>query len=237
MTALPASRLPFTVGALVRRRLRELHRSPEQLAQAVDVPTEYIADLISGARRPPLPGRTDIYEKMTTFLRLGRNDLGGCARAERAEAAPAAAPAPDAAVRRLMLELCEPATARAFERRRGRRATAELTGFLQRLLDVTQGVVRRHLDDQLALRLAAGERGVSYQAWRLTVLEFLDATADTLTAGDLIEFVQPRIARWDVDFETGVLRVALRRQEPRDRGLRAPSGARRAAAAAREAEE
>ena len=52
---------------------------------------------------------------------------------------------------------------------------------------------------------------------RLKVLEFLDVTADTLTTDHFAEFVRPRIARWDVDLETGVLRVSLRSQEPRQR--------------------
>jgi hypothetical protein len=55
-----------------------------------------------------------------------------------------------------------------------------------------------------------------------------------VTIDHLAEFVQPRIARWDVDLPTGVLRVVLRAQEPRERVRRAPpSGrgeARRAAA-------
>jgi len=92
--------------------------------------------------------------------------------------------------------------------------------FIQRLLDITQGAVRRLLDDQVSLRLAAGQRGISYEVLRLSVLEFLDATPDTLTTDDVVQFVQPRIARWDVDLETKVLRVALRGQEPRDRGRR-----------------
>ena len=54
-------------------------------------------------------------------------------------------------------------------------------------------------------------------ALRLKVLEFLDVTADTLTGDHFTEFVRPRIARWDVDLESGVLRVSLRSQEPRQR--------------------
>jgi len=49
------------------------------------------------------------------------------------------------------------------------------------------------------------------------VLEFLDLTADTLTPEDLKEFVRPRISSWDVDLETGVMRVVLRTHAPRDR--------------------
>ena len=237
MTSSLPLKQPATIGALLRRRLREVNRSREQLAEALEVPGAYLDDLISGARRPPLPARTDIYEKMTSFLRLGRNDLAACASAERADAARAAIPAPEAGVRRLLLDLCEPGTARTLERRRAQRGSAELAGFIQRLLDVTQGAVRRLLDDQISLRLAAGARGTTYLELRLDVLEFLDATPDTLTTDDLTEFVQPRIARWDVNLETGVLWVALRGHEPRERGRRAPSAAPPPVAARLEAED
>lgn len=223
MTASPASKSPATLGELLRRRLREIKRSQEELAEAIEVPAEYVDDLIEGARRPPLPGRTDIYEKMTSFLRLGRNDVVACARAERASAARVGTgPGPD--VRRLLLELCEPSRAKELERRRTRRGGAEeLAAVMQRVLDVAQGAVRRVLDDRIGLRLAAAERGRSYVAMRLRVLEFLDATPDTLTTDHLTEFLRPRIARWDVDLETGVLRVVLREHEPRPRERRAPA--------------
>jgi hypothetical protein len=217
---LPASKQSSTVGELLGRRLREVNRSAEQLAEVAQVPATYIDDLISGSRRAPLPARTDIYEKMTSFLRLGRNDLVSCARSERASAAAQAPVGPDASVRRLLLELCEPETAKVLEKQRGKRGKEDLVDFIQRLLDITQGAVRRQLDDQVSLRLAAGERGVSYADLRLSVLEFLDATPDTLTTDDVARFVHPRIAKWDVDLETRVLRVALRGQEPRDRGRR-----------------
>jgi len=228
MTSTPASR-PATLGQLLRQRLREMSRSPEQLAEALQVPTAYVNELITGARRPPLPGRTDVYEKMTSFLRLGRNELASYARAER-EDDPPTPRAPEAGVQRQLLELCEPATARALERRRSQRGSAELAGLIGRVLAVTQGSVRRLLDDEVRLRLAAGQRGTTYVALRLDVLEFHDATADTLTVDNLAEFIQPRIARWDVDLETGVLRVALRTQEPRERGGRAPNRGRPVAA-------
>jgi hypothetical protein len=82
---------------------------------------------------------------------------------------------------------------------------------------VAQGAVRRTLDDQIAVRLAAAERGSTYVDMRFKVLEFLDVTADALTAEDLAEFLRPRISRWDVDLETGVLRVVMRAHGPREK--------------------
>src|SRR5438309_7152408 len=66
---------PVKVGQLLRRRLRELKRTPRELAEAVQVTEDYMADLVSGRRRPPAPGRSDLYAPMTKFLRLHRNDL------------------------------------------------------------------------------------------------------------------------------------------------------------------
>jgi hypothetical protein len=198
-----------------------MKRSAEELAEAVEVPTEYIDDLIAGSREPPLPGRTDVYERITSFLRLGRRDLSACLPAERAGAGAAGPSAPGTQVRRLLLALCAPATAQELERRRARRGSAELVDLIRRLLDVTQGAVRRVLDDHIGLRLAAAERGSSYVAMRLKVLDFLDATPGTLTVGALTEFLQPRIALWDVELETGVMRVVLR---PWERSARPASG-------------
>jgi hypothetical protein len=81
------------------------------------------------------------------------------------------------------------------------------------------------LNDPLVLRAAATQHGSSFTAVRLRVLEFLDKTPATLTAADVEEFIRPRVTHWEVDFETGVLRVVLRGQEARDRDRRVPSRA------------
>jgi hypothetical protein len=214
MMSSPATQ-PVTVGELLRRRLQEMKRSPEELAEAVEVPVEYISDVITGSREAPLPGRTDVYERMTSFLRLSRHDLVNCVRPKRSGTSGLRAH-----VRRQLLALCEPKTARQLEQRRGRRSSAELFDILGRLLNVAQGAVRRALDDHIQLRLAAAERGSSYVAMRLKVLDFLDATPATLTDDALTEFLEPRVALWDVELETGVLRVVLR---PWERSRR-PSG-------------
>ncbi len=214
---------PMPVGKLLRQRLRETERSAEDLAEAVQLPKEYIDDLIAGRRRPPQPGQTDLYDRMTSFLRLSRNDLALCASAEREATEPKRRTALKPTVRRQLLELCEPKTAEELEARRAENGGAELMDFIQRLLEVTQGAVRRMLDDQIGLRVAAERYGGTYAAMRLRVLEFLEATPETLTMDDLARFLQPRVTLWDVDLETGVLRVVLRSQEPRERHRRRPN--------------
>src|SRR5438034_734462 len=44
---------PVKVGQLVRRRLRELKRTPRELADAVQVSEDYIVDIVAGRRRRP----------------------------------------------------------------------------------------------------------------------------------------------------------------------------------------
>src|SRR3989442_8397948 len=139
MTSSPPSKLPVTVGELLRRRLREMKRSPEELAQAVEVPTEYIDDLIAGYREAPLPGRTDVYERMTSFLRLGRRDLAACTRAERAGAAPAGASRSRAEGRRLFLPLWGPRAAAGFQPRRSRGRRAPVGDLFPQVRDKAQG--------------------------------------------------------------------------------------------------
>src|SRR5881296_1614259 len=116
MAAATPLKQPVKVGLLMRRRLRELKRTPRELAEAVQVPETYIADLLAGRRRPPAPGRTDVYDRMTKFLRLHRNDLPTCARAER-EGDTGGHRRPDVKVRDLLLALCDPVKVRVVNRR------------------------------------------------------------------------------------------------------------------------
>jgi hypothetical protein len=208
---------------MLRQALRQAQRSADELAAAIQVSPEYVQDLIAGRRRPPLPGRTDVYDRMASFLRLGRHALETCALAERSATAGVASPGSSSEVSAALLSLCEPETAREITRRAKRDGGAELARLTQRLLGVVQGMVRRVLDDQVGLRLAAAERGVEYVGLRVRLLEFLDGAPETLTLADLAEHVAPRIARWDVDLDADVLRVVLRTHEPQNRGRRRPN--------------
>jgi len=222
--AIPLKR-PVKVGQLVRRRLRELKRTPRELAEALQVTERYIAELVSGRRLPPAPTRADVYAPMTKFLRLHRNDLPTCARAEREEEGPSRR-RPSPRVRDLLLELCEPARARALSRRVVQKRVGGESPPLdalvvQRLLEVAQGFVRRQLDDEVGIRVAASREGCTYLELRMKLLEFLDATAASLSPEDVEDFIRPRIGTWDLDFETQTMRIVLRTQEPAPRQKRA----------------
>jgi hypothetical protein len=214
------------LGELVRGALRDQGRSLDDLADAAQVTRAYMQELVGGRRRPPLPGRGDVYDKMAAFLRISRPLLEASALAGRqARAAdPAAGPAPEVA--EALLALCEPETARVLKRRRARDGGAELAQVTRRVLDVVHGLVRRMMDDELGVRVAAMSSGSTYVAVRVALLEFLDTTPETLTLADLTQHVVPRVARWDVELEGNIVRVVLRPSEPRESGRRRPQARR-----------
>ncbi len=196
-----------TIGQMVKKRLKELESSPEDLAAAIDIPVAYVEDLMAGRRTPPAPGRTDIYAGMTTFLKLARNELATIAEEEREAVAATKPKAIKADVVRALLALCEPETAKDLAKRAKRAGGVEFWTIVQRLLDATRGMIRRSLNDHAALRTTAGRSAVPYSALRMQILDFLEVTPSTLTTEDVAKFLKPYVAKWDFDRETGIMRV------------------------------
>ena len=212
-TATPLTR-PVKVGDLVRRRLRELGRTQGELAAALDLPEVYVADLVAGRRRPPALAQGDFYDGMTRFLRLHRNDLLLCARAERGDGDPVRRRA-GRRVRELLFALCEPARARVLTRRIARTGGTELEHVIvDRLLSVAKGFARRQLEDEFGVRVAARRAGLRSSERRMQLLDFLDTTPNTLTPAHIVDFIQPRVAGWDIDLETRAMRIVLRSGDP-----------------------
>jgi hypothetical protein len=207
-----------TLAGLVRRQLADLGATTAALADAIDLPVEYVDDMVHGRRRPPSPGRTDIYDRMTKFLRMGRKLLATAAEADRGPLGDVPDPSNDTA--KALMALCNAETAQALAKRG---AKADRSAYLQRLLDLVQSAVCRLLEDPAALRIAASRRGTTHAEQRARIHVFVDTTLDALTPTDVAEYVHPRIAQWDVDLETGVLTLVLRGHEPRDRHRRTPS--------------
>ncbi len=212
--AVPTLKEPIEVRSLLAKRLKELEHTHEALAEAAEVPTQYIDDLLAGKRPPPLPGRSDLYDRMASFLKVALSDLELCATFERGAPSTVKPRTPKPAIRTPLLALCDPKTAKKLEARRAKQGPAELVGYIQRVLGVVQRTVRRSLADRMGLRLQARHSGKTYETARLEVLDFLDTTAATLTAAEVAKFIQPRIAKWDVEIDTGVLRVVMQGQEP-----------------------
>ena len=63
------------VCLVIRARLKELGFEQKDLAAAAEVTDSYVSQLLTRKKLPPAPDRTDIYEKMETFLKLSSGTL------------------------------------------------------------------------------------------------------------------------------------------------------------------
>src|SRR5437763_15347243 len=71
---------------IVRQRLEELGFGQRDLANAAEVTESYISQLLGRKKLPPLPNRTDLYDKMSRVLGLTRDELARLAAIEHHEA-------------------------------------------------------------------------------------------------------------------------------------------------------
>jgi len=202
---------------LIRHRLTELGTEQRALAEAAEVTESYISQLLSGRKAPPAPERTDIYERMETFLGLPAGKLAMLADLHRKDVLKRtfADPPPPLfnEVRELILRKCEPRSAQAI------RAIFEKEPFgalerlvTQKLLDVVKRVTREELTDENWLRMVARLTGRSYTQVRVIVLEFLETDVLNLSAANCITFLDPLIELWDIDLATFGMQIVLNRR-------------------------
>jgi transcriptional regulator with XRE-family HTH domain len=209
------STVPF--AKLVKARLAALGASQKDLARAAKVTDSYVSQLLTQRRAPPAPERTDVYEKLESFLEIPRGELVRLVRAERAEQARrrlAAAPTPlFREFRDLVLRKCVP------ERREQVRAVFEREPFgtlerlvAQKLLEVVQGVAREELDSESWLRLAARVGDRSHEEMRVLILEFLDTDIFQVSSEGCLAFLDPLLESWDIDLESFRVDIRLHRR-------------------------
>ena len=202
------------VSLVIRRRLEEFGLEQRDLAQAAQVTESYVSQLLSGKRTPPAPNRTDIYDKMDKFLKLPSGELARLAdhqRKEQLKRALGDEPAPlFREVRALILRKCKPDTARHVRAVFEKQPFGELERLVtQKLLDVVKGLAQQELENAAWLRSVAELGGRSYEAMRVSVLEFLDRDIFHVSAEDCISFLDPLIASWDIDLATFALEIVL----------------------------
>jgi len=202
---------------LIRHRLTELGTEQRALAEAAEVTESYISQLLSGRKAPPAPERTDIYDRMETFLGLPAGKLAMLADLHRKDVLKRtfADPPPPLfnEVRELILRKCEPRSAQAI------RAIFEKEPFgalerlvTQKLLDVVKRVTREELTDENWLRMVARLTERSYTQVRVIVLEFLETDVLNLSAANCITFLDPLIELWDIDLATFGMEIVLNRR-------------------------
>jgi transcriptional regulator with XRE-family HTH domain len=204
------------IAFVIRQRLAELGCEQRELARAAEVTESYISQLLTRKKAPPASHRTDIYDKMETFLQLPRGELARLADLQRQEEFQGKWVEPPTPLfqdmRALILRKClptkEPHLRMIFERQ----PFGELERLVtQKLLDVVKNVARDELASETSLRIMARLSDRSYEQMRVTVLEFLDADIFTVSAEHCVACLEPLLESWDMDLATFGMEIVLNR--------------------------
>jgi transcriptional regulator with XRE-family HTH domain len=199
---------------LIRQRLRELGTEQRDLAAAAQVTESYISQLLTGKKAPPAPERTDIYDRMETFLRLPAGKLATLADLVRTAALKRKLADPPAPlfreVRELILRKCSPGKAQPMRGMFEKEPFGALERLVtQKLLDVTKRVTKQELNDENWLRLVARLTDTSYEEMRVTALDFLETDVFNISPENCVTFLDPLIESWDIDFATFAMEIVL----------------------------
>jgi len=202
------------VCTVIKARLQELGLEQKDLAAAAEVTESYISQLLTRKKLPPAPNRTDIYEKMGRFLRLSNGELATLARAQRMDKLRRDYEGPQGALlketRELILRKCVPARQQQIRAIFERQPFGEFERLVtQTLLDVIRRVARVELDNEAWLHEVADLSDKSYAQMRVIILEFLDTDIFDISSADCISFLNPLLARWDIDLLTFDMEIVL----------------------------
>ena len=202
---------------LIRHRLQELAIEQRDLATAAQVTESYISQLLTGKKAPPAPERTDIYDRMETFLRLPAGKLAHLAALQRRDALKRKLAAPPSPlfkeVRELILRKCAPGKVKPIQAMFEKEPFGALERLIaQKLLDVVQRMAKEELQDETWLRRVARLSGRSYEQLRVVVLEFLETDVFNLSAENCVTFLDPLIESWDIDLATFGMEIVLNRR-------------------------
>jgi transcriptional regulator with XRE-family HTH domain len=202
---------------MIKHRLEDLGFEQRDLARAVEVTESYISQLLTRKKAPPAPGRTDIYGKMDSFLKLPNGKLAKLAESEQqAELRKKLAdpPAPlFSGIRELVLRKCKPNRQKEIRAIFEKQAFGELERLVtEKLLDVTKRVAQEELESENWLRLVARLSNRSYEEMRVAILEFLDTGLFDISVANCLSFLDPLIESWDIDLATFGMEIVLNRR-------------------------
>ena len=197
----------------VRQRLEELGLGQRELANATEVTESYISQLLHRKKLPPLPNRTDLYEKMSRALGLPRSELARLAALEHHEALDEKwlepPPARFGPMRELILRKCRPARLQQIRSSFEKQPFGELEQIVTRtLIAIVRDEVQTHARDEAWLRTIARRGRDSYREMRVRRIDLLDSDPRGLL-GDFSLFLDPLIDWWDLDLEDFTLEVEL----------------------------
>ncbi|HXN50908.1 MAG TPA: helix-turn-helix transcriptional regulator [Candidatus Acidoferrum sp.] len=201
----------------IKQRLEELGLEQRDLAAAAKVTESYISQLLTGKKLPPEPSRTDIYEKIGKFLKLPSGKLSKLADHQRRDVLKRNLDDPPKPllkeVRELVLRKCAPVKERQIRVIFEKQPFGELERLVtQKLLDVVKTVAKTELESETWLRSVARLSGRSYEAMRVSILEFLDTDVFNVSNENCVFFLDPLIESWDIDLATFGMEIVLNRR-------------------------
>jgi len=205
------------VCLLIKHRLEELGLEQRDLAAAAEVTESYISQLLTRRKLPPAPGRTDIYDKMGKFLKLPGGKLAKLAEHQRKEELNRNLGAPPKPlfkeVRELILRKCAPDKEKQIRAIFEKQPFGELERLVtQKLLDVLKRVAKEELESETWLHSVAQLSGRSYEAMRVSILEFLETDVFNVSAENCMSFLDPLVESWDIDLATFGMGIVLNRR-------------------------
>jgi len=201
----------------IKQRLEELGLEQRDLAAASKVTESYISQLLTGKKLPPEPSRTDIYEKIGKFLKLPSGKLAKLADHQRKEVLKRNLVDPPKPlfkeVRELILRKCAPAKEKQIRVIFEKQPFGELERLVtQKLLDIVKRVAKDELESETWLQSVARLSGRSYEAMRVSILEFLDTDVFNVSSENCVFFLDPLIESWDIDLATFGMEIVLNRR-------------------------
>jgi transcriptional regulator with XRE-family HTH domain len=205
------------VCLVIKQRLEELGLEQRDLAAATEVTESYISQLLTGKKLPPEPSRTDIYDKMGKFLKLPGGKLSKLADHQRKEVLKRNLVDPPkplfTEVRELILRKCAPATEKQIRPIFEKQPFGELERLVtQKLLDVVKRVAKDELESETWLHSVARLSGRSYEAMRVSILEFLEKDVFNVSVDNCVSFLDPLVESWDIDLATFGMEIVLNRR-------------------------
>ena len=222
---MPVMDTSIDVASVIRRRLDELGLEQNELAAAAHVTESYISQLLARKKAPPAPRRTDIYDKIGSFLKVPAAELAKLAELQRKEDLKKKVVDPPqplfSGFRQLILGKCVP------EQRQRVRAIFEKEPFgeverliTQKLLDVAKRAASEESDSESWLRLMARLSHRSCEEIRVMILEFLDTDIFHVSLENWVSFLDPLIESWSMDPATFSVEIVLNRRLSRQRRKR-----------------
>jgi transcriptional regulator with XRE-family HTH domain len=195
------------LALVIKSRLKELGLEQKDLAACAQVTESYISQLLARKKAPPSAGRTEIYARMSRFLKLPEDELSKLADLQRRERLKKMLGGQLKPLHRQCRELI--LTKCASGRRREVRVLFERDSFgelerlvMQTILGVAKTVAQDQLVDRDRVRVMAELSGQRPEQMRREMQEFLKGDPFNISEEVCPSFLSGLIESWDIDLRT-----------------------------------